>query len=386
MRKNSESRQRKSLIQSATIASSLCMAAAVVGLAQRPADTPTSDAALAYQIVPIPAGIRIERDVIVTMPDGVRLAGNVFRPEKPGRYPVILSMTPYGKDQTPPTYDGQGEPIPGTYSPFVDRVWAYGADLGHMKVSMLTAWEAPDPAFWVPRDYAVMIVDRRGGFKSGGTAPTAFEQAQDIHRVIEWVATQPWSSGNVGMLGVSALATNQFYAASVQPPSPHLKAIVPWEGQTDVYRDSMFWGGIPETNFTHRDTRVALAKLPPGEVASAWAEATDPVRRQSMLQAVPKMEVSTVPALIAASWSDKGLHTRGTFEGFRRIGSPDKWLYTHGGRKWERFYSEDGLAYQKKFFDYFLKGEDNGWRSTPKVRLEVRSTRDEYAVRVRKLR
>jgi putative CocE/NonD family hydrolase len=67
-----------------------------------------------------------------------------------------------------------------------------------------------------------------------------------------------------------------------------------------------------------------------------------------------------------------------------RIASKDKWLYTHGGKKWERFYSEDGIAYQKKFFDHYLKGMENGWQDTPRVRLEVRETRDEYTVRLEK--
>ncbi len=99
---------------------------------------------------------------------------------------------------------------------------------------------------------------------------------------------------------------------------------------------------------------------------------------QNMIQGNPRLELITVPALICASWSDKGLHTRGSFEVYRMISSGDKWLYTHGGKKWERFYSEDGLAYQKKFFDYYLKGMENGWKNTPRVRLEVRETRDEY--------
>jgi predicted acyl esterase len=110
----------------------------------------------------------------------------------------------------------------------------------------------------------------------------------------------------------------------------------------------------------------------------------DPVGNQKMMLAAPKLERITVPALICASWSDKGLHTQGTFEVWRRIASKDKWLYSHGGRKWERFYSEDGLAYQKKFFDYYLKGIQNGWRDTPQVRLEIRDTRDEYTVRPEK--
>jgi len=107
-----------------------------------------------------------------------------------------------------------------------------------MKISLLTPWEGPDPAFWVPNDYVVMIADRRGDFKSEGKAPSPDQQADDIFQVIEWAAIQPWSNGNVGMLGVSALASNQYFTASHQPPPPHLKAIVPWEGQMDRYRDA----------------------------------------------------------------------------------------------------------------------------------------------------
>src|ERR1019366_5128734 len=63
---------------------------------------PRSDGFLPYRIIPIPGGMLIEKDVMVTMRDGVRLASNVYRPDKPGKFPVILAMTPYGKDQTPP--------------------------------------------------------------------------------------------------------------------------------------------------------------------------------------------------------------------------------------------------------------------------------------------
>ena len=342
---------------------------------------PRPDGFLAYEIIPTPAGVVIEKDVMVAMPDGIRLACNVYRPEKPGKFPVILSMTPYGKDQTPPVFNRDGSPLPSSYSPFVDRVYAHGADLGHMKISMLTPWEGPDPAFWVANDYVVIIADRRGDFKSEGKSPNPFQQGDDIFHMIAWAATQGWSNGNIGMVGVSALASNQYYTASHQPAPPQLKAIIPWEGQMDAYRDSAFWGGIPETNFLKRDVKVAIEKMSPDEAARVWAAAIDPVRNQNMLQGAAKVELVKVPALICASWTDKGLHTRGTFEVFRRIGSGDKWLYTHGGKKWERFYSEDGVAYQKKFFDYYLKGIKNGWQDTPRVRLEVRETRDDCAVR-----
>jgi predicted acyl esterase len=344
---------------------------------------PSADGYLQYLIQPVPAGVTIERDVMVTMPDGVKLACNVYRPDKPGKFPVILSLTPYGKDQTPPAYNPDGSPIASSYAPFVLRVHAQGEDVGHMKISMLTPWEGPDAAFWVPNDYVVIIVDQRGGFKSGGKPEGPFKDADDLYYLIEWAAGQPWSNGNVGMIGVSALASHQYYAASHQPAPAHLKAIIPWESQTDRYRDITFWGGIPETNFSRSlgPFKANVEKMPPAQAAKAWAAAMDPVASQNMLQGAPRLDLITIPTLICASWSDKGLHTRGTFEAFRRIPSKDKWLFTHGGKKWERFYSEDGLAYQKKFFDHYLKGMNNGWEGTPRVRLEVRETRDEYAVR-----
>ena len=349
---------------------------------------PTPDGYLTYQIIPIPEHIVIEKDVMVAMPDGVRLACNVYRPDKTGRFPVILGMTPYGKDKTPPVYSPDGSFAPDSYPNYVDRLHTGGIGLGHQKISVLTAFEYADPAFWVPNGYAVIIADQRGGFKSEGKRPTAFEGGDDLFHLVEWSASQTWSNGNVGMVGVSALAMNQYYVASRQPPSPHLKAIIPWEGMSDEYRDASFWGGIPETNFTKRVLKASIQALPPekhpDEAAKFWAAGIDPVANQSMLRENAKLEIISVPALICATWTDKGTHTRGTFEVFRRIASKEKWLYAHGGNKWDRFYSEDGLTYQKKFFDYYLKGEPNGWQDTPRVRLEVRETREEYEVRFEK--
>ncbi|PKN30169.1 MAG: acyl esterase [Deltaproteobacteria bacterium HGW-Deltaproteobacteria-21] len=255
-----------------------------------------------------------------------------------------------------------------------------------MKVSPLTSWEAPDPVFWAANDYAVVVVDQRGSFKSEGKDWNPFKNAEDINNIVEWLAQQEWSNGNVGMLGVSALASCQYYAASHQSISPHLKAIIPWESQTDRYRDLTFWGGIPETNFSRSlgPFKASVEKMVPDKAAKVWATAMDPVANQKMLAENPKLDKITIPTLLCASWSDKGLHTRGTFEAFQKISSKEKWLYTHGGAKWDRFYSKDGLEYQKKFFDHYLKGVENGWKDTPRVRLEVRETRDEYEVRPEK--
>lgn len=344
---------------------------------------PSADGFLPYLIVPIPDGLKIEKNIMIPMPDGVKLAANIVRPDKPGKFAVILAVTPYGKDHTPPIYNKDGSPLPGAYPPFILRVHSHGEDIGHMKISPLTSWEAPDPVFWAAHDYAVVVVDQRGSFKSEGKDWNPIKNADDINNIVEWLAAQEWCSGNVGMLGVSALASCQYYAASHQRVSPHLKAIIPWESQTDRYRDLTFWGGIPETNFSRSlgPFKASVNKMPPDQAAKVWAKAMDPVANQDMMKGNPRIERITIPTLLCASWSDKGLHTRGTFEAYRRIPAKDKWLYTHGGAKWDRFYGKEGLEYQKKFFDHYLKGLENGWKDTPRVRLEIRETRDEYQVR-----
>lgn len=342
---------------------------------------PEPDGYLTYRIIPVPDIVKIEKDTMVPMPDGVKLAVNVYRPDKPGRFPVVLGMTPYGKDQTPPAYNPDGSFLSTSYANYTSRLYTGGVGMGHQRISMLTAFEFADAAYWVPNDYVVVIADARGTFLTASPE----QGGKDLYHLIEWAAGQAWSNGNVGMIGVSALAYNQYWVASLQQPPPHLKAICPWEGFSDRYRDAMFWGGIPESNFLNRLLKSRIQALPPekkpDEAAKLWAVGIDPVANQTMLQMNPELERITVPALICATWTDKGCHTRGSFEVFRRIASDAKWLYTHGGNKWDRFYGEEGLAVQKQFFDHFLKGEQNGWQDRPRVRLEVRETRDEYTAR-----
>ena len=80
----------------------------------------------------------------------------------------------------------------------------------------------------------------------------------------------------------------------------------------------------------------------------------------------------TVPSLSAANWGGQGLHPRGNFEGFMRAASKHKWLEVHGIEHWTHFYTDYGVKLQKRFFDHFLKGEDNGWDEQPRVQLQVR--------------
>src|SRR5206468_4044782 len=88
----------------------------------------------------------------------------------------------------------------------------------------------------------------------------------------------------------------------------------------------------------------------------------------------------TVPFLSAANWGGQGLHPRGNFEGFVRAASKDKWLEAHGLEHWTHFYTDYGVKLQKRFFDHFLKGLDNGWTEQPRVQLQVRHV-DRFVLR-----
>ncbi len=312
----------------------------------------------------------LERDVSVPVAGGIALRANVYRPPGTARSPAIVSATPYGKDKTP------------------DRIATlamklFGVSFGRIEASRLTSFEAPDPVFWTGNGYAVVQADVRGMHRSPGNAGFLTDaDANDYFDLIEWVASQPWCSGSVGLCGVSYLAMSQWRVAPLRPP--HLKAIVPWEGVTDMYRELAFQGGIPETGFV----RVWSFRMRMGHNRRyPMAEDFQAERRLHPFDDAywagkrPQLEAIEVPALVGGSWSDQGLHTRGSFEGFSRIGSAHKWLFTHGRRKWETFYSEEARATQLRFLDHFLKNADNGWERTPRVRLEVRRSLDRYDVR-----
>jgi predicted acyl esterase len=316
-------------------------------------------------VVAPPPGIRVERNVAITMRDGTTLRANVFRPDRDGRFPVIMHAHPYGKDELPTR-------TPFGYLP--PKRYRFMRQPERVTFSAYTAWEAPDPGYWVPRGYVLVNVDLRGFGKSEGKGTLLSDQeATDYAEAIEWAAAQSWSSGKVGLNGVSYLAISQWKVAALRPKS--LAAICPWEGWTDPYRDVAYPGGVREdgflsfwANMTERAGHVTESlrqqQLVHPECDDFWASRT------------PALERIEVPALICGSFSDHGLHSRGCFEGFRRISSQHRFLYTHRGGKWSTYYSPDALALQARFFDCFLKGEDNGMRDVSPVRLEVRTRGD----------
>ena len=297
-------------------------------------------------IAPCDFGIIVEKNVSVPMRDGVILRANVYRPDKPGKYPVIMSFTSFHKD------------LPGW--------WGKQAFVQPWQISVDTAWEAADPGFWVPYGYGVILVDQRGYGMSAGCR-LGIGEGEDFYDGVEWAATQPWSDGSVGMTGVSGLANCQYYTAQLRPP--HLKAIAVWEGS--AADPTQKFGGIPET-YTQSRIRQRDAVLEP-----AFGQCLPAKTPPSKLDTTK----ITVPALMCGDWMDAELHLRGTVYAWKTISSEHKWLYTHGREKWKEFYSEEGKTFQKMSFDCFLKGTDSRILETPRVRLEVRETIKKWYVR-----
>lgn len=298
----------------------------------------------------------IQLDVRIPTRHGFTLSANVFKPLAPGRFPVLMAVSPYDKDHKFP-YNG----IFGT---------------GQILVSENAPFEMPDPEYWVHHGYVVIAVDTVGGGKSGGDVDILSDyEAQAYYDAIEWAGTRDWSNGNVGLNGVSYMAMSQWPVAALNPP--HLKAIMPVEGLTDLYRDLVFNGGIPETGFIEfwPKLRIIANKNPAAEVRTDLATEykQHPLFDDFWAAYIPDLESISVPAYVTASWSDHGLHSRGTLIGFEQLGSQDKWLEIHGRKKWEYYYGRDFLERQRRFFDYYLKGTENDMQDVPRVRYELRN-------------
>src|SRR5487761_377629 len=298
-------------------------------------------------------GMLIEYDAPVRMRDGIEIYVDVFRPEGEVPVPVIVAWGPYGKHG------------PVKYAIFpnhgVDPAW----------VSKYAGFEAPDPLYWTRHGYAGINVDPRGMWNSQGDATFySSEEAQDVYDLIEWAGTRPWCNGKVGMSGVSYLAIVQWRAAAERPP--HLAAINPWEGVSDRYREMAYHGGIPEDRFgpMWRSRRVPYSDHRVEDTVAMYAD--HPLWDSYWESKTPDLSRIEVPAFVVASWSDQGLHTRGTLEGFRQIRSEHKWLEIHGRKKWQYYYEPDNVDRLRLFIDRFLKSADNEVDGWPKVRLEVR--------------
>jgi uncharacterized protein len=344
-------------------------------------------------------GMTIDWQVRVPMPDGALLRADVYRPIEEGRYPVILSHGVYAK----------GLPFDGpVYRMQWDKLIAKDPSVLEGSTNKYQAWEVVDPERWVRHGYVVVRIDSRGaGWSPGFLDPRSPREFDDICSSIDWAGTQGWSSGKVGVAGISYYAVMGWAAAARQPE--HLAALIAWEGFNDQYRDAFYHGGIL-SEFTRRwqPNQINPIQYGQGERAPINPNTGQSVAGPETLseevlarnrsdyyvvikqhplydewhraRAIDLSEVE-VPLLTAANWGGQGIHPRGNFNGFVDAASKDKCLEAHGDTHWTHFYSAYGRDVQKRFFDHFLKDIDNGWQDTPRVQLNIRRPGEQFTWR-----
>ena len=342
-----------------------------------------------YDRGPTHQGVVADKDVLVPMRDGVKIAVDVYRPQTSERLPALLAFSIHNKDL-------QGPQVARDVltQPAWSMLWTGPAEAG-------------DTRFFVSRGYVHVIGNPRGVGKSESGGSRAF----DSYDLIEWIAAQPWCDENVGMVGISGFGAEQLMAANLHPP--HLKAIFPFDprgayGEAGGFRDEYPGGVIHLFRFLlqvyasahqHKGQPKALAP----EREKLWQEAMsnpdyrmyphvfnvlalkgqhfpgffdiliDPYDHE---EAVRKSEDEfgkiNVPAYTGSGWYGYTYktHLNGAQNWFRNISSPHKKLLLAGPAHLDRpvkaFHNE-----MLRWYDQWLKGMDTGILDEPPVRFWV---------------
>ena len=320
--------------------------------------------------------IKLERGVGVPMRDGVRLATDIYRPEAEGKFPVILVRTPYKKEM---------------------------AEL--------------QARFYTRRGYAFAVQDCRGRFGSAGVWQPFMREPEDGYDTIEWLAGQPWSTGKVGMIGGSYVGWVQWWAASRRPP--HLVTIipnvappdplynVPYEYGVFFMTGGIWWADVLETQATADLSGVALSKvlekkykkllapLPVIELDKAVLGKENPYWREwirhpphdrywTPANFLDRLKDVRIPVFHQSGWFDgDGIGSKLNYLRMASHGHPNQKLVlgpwghtdTAGRRIGDRDFGPQAIIDLQRdylrWFDYWLKGVENGIAKEPLVAIFV---------------
>jgi predicted acyl esterase len=333
-------------------------------------------------------GVVHERNVAIPVSAGITIDCDIFRPDAPGEFPVILGVHGYSKDD-------QLVPMMPT---------AMALDRGHI--------EAGDPNFYVRRGYVHVIANIRGTGKSGGSFVYVEPEAiRDVCDVIEWLAKRPWSNGRVGMFGASFFSVVAKLVAAQNPPS--LKCVFAPFGSTDVYRDRHYHGGIMSYRFLrHWTSKFDRPKLE-NALRKKWGEEK---YRERVAEALADPEIAATPYLVevlrspdagrnqfiaafllnpldgeffrsmsidvnaksdvagyfGGCWGIYGLHLPGDFRSFETWSGPKRLTIgppAYLDRPIYQYHYES-----LRWFDHYLKGMETGLADEAPVQLFIEGT------------
>lgn len=341
---------------------------------------PRSAEAVRNQLRRTAAGIERVVDVRIPLRDyhpetnpQAYVLGTLHRPvgpNAPARVPVIVNFGVYGKDRTFGSLCSsadwqQQEAVEDRYHS------------GNPDKLPYENHESVDTFTWVPHSYAVLRVDEAGiGRSPGKLRPWSYRTADDYADAVVWAGAQPWSSGRVGASGISYYAMTQWLMAARLPSDSPLKAMIPWEGGADTYRDFMYPGGLFLDGFMRMwsaaNARNRCGQPNPIDFLERWRATPtyDPAIWDEHSADLSKIRVPFMSALGADNMS---LHPRGNDMAFRHAASKSKLLRVQTGSHIGPFYSPDGIVDQMAFFDYWLKGERNGIMDRPPVKIAIKT-------------
>lgn len=306
--------------------------------------------------------VTVIKGLRVPMRDGVTLNVRITRPAAEGRFPAVLEYNPYRR-------------------------------LDHAQGSF-----PPAVSYLAERGYVVVQFDVRGTGSSSGASLDAYsdDEQQDGYDMVEWAARQPWCSGAVGMIGKSYGATVQWQVAGQAPP--HLKAIIVRSGSNDMYEDTAYPGGCRRPwrfeFFAPNMNAYNFAPPDPALTGSDWGR----VWRERLDGSQPwSLEIFRhntdgeywrgksikdnfgkvgCAVYLIEGWAD--WYANAELEAFRKLNGPRKVLIG----PWGHYYPEEKFAFPGpridtrveylRWFDYWLKGIDNGIMDEPPVTVFVR--------------
>jgi putative CocE/NonD family hydrolase len=300
-------------------------------------------------------GVTLVRNVLIPMPDGVQLAANLYRPAGEGPWPALFTYFPYHKD-------GIG-------------------GMGHVD---------GEHRYFARHGYACLTVDVRGTGNSGGAvdSPNHDLEPDDGYHVTEWIASQPWCSGAVGLWGVSYGGASTLEVAATNPP--HLGAVIPIHGSADEYDGFFRPHGCRPGFWTEADwgpMMVAMNLMPPlhrdadGRWTRVWHEhlsgtppwplswhggAVDWSRRR------PAIEKIRAPMFAICGWQD--YYPGVTFRYFNRVSGPKRALigpWKHTMPDLSPLAPMGGLREMLRWWDRWLRGVENGVDQEPPIAIYV---------------
>ncbi|HWG60418.1 MAG TPA: CocE/NonD family hydrolase [Streptosporangiaceae bacterium] len=294
-------------------------------------------------------------EVAVTTSGGVVLRADLYLPEGAGPWPVLVAASPYQKDL-------RWLPVHPAY-PFRET--------------------GPIDCY-VAHGYAYLWLDVPGSGRSEGVFdPVSRAEGEAIAEVIEWSAAQPWCTGAVGMIGQSYFCWSQWNVARIGPP--HLRTIVAFDGSTDMYRDWMYKGGIPDLGFaTTWSAALLLQHQATGHpvagggrdrfLADMYAHPFDDAWHRTRSPFWELDEV-TIPVLSIGNWAKGPLHLRGNVEGYRRVKGPKRLVILKAATPHEvqaqyasaEFHEAEILPW----YDSYLKADGPGG-AAPRAGAQVR--------------